>query len=196
MEQENQKVQGESEETEASRAEEVQAEANQAEETQAEETAVDERSREELLAEVARLSAEVEDYKARYLRAQADFDNFRRRSRQEKDEFAAYANVKIIEELLPVLDTFEMALKTSEQSDVKTLLTGVEMVYRQLLTALEKHGLTPIDAVGKPFDPNLHEGIMQVESDEHPSNTVVQELRKGYKVKDKVVRPTMVQVSK
>ncbi|ASS76102.1 nucleotide exchange factor GrpE [Tumebacillus algifaecis] len=181
MEQENQNLQEEEVETETS------AEAN--------ETVTDQRSREELLAEVARLSAEAEDNKTRYLRSQADFDNFRRRSRQEKDEFAAYANVKLIEELLPVLDTFEMALKSTGESDAQTVLTGVEMVYRQLMVALEKEGLAAIEAVGQPFDPNLHDGIMQVESADHPANTVVQELRKGYKVKDKVVRPSMVQVS-
>ncbi|WP_232463332.1 nucleotide exchange factor GrpE [Tumebacillus avium] len=185
MEQENQNLQEEAVETETS--ETAQAQDNAA--------APDERTREELIAEVARLTAEAEDYKTRYLRAQADFDNFRRRSRQEKDEFAAYANVKLIEELLPVLDTFEMAMKSTAETDVKTLLTGIEMVYRQLTGALEKEGLTAIEAVGQPFDPNLHEGIMQVASDEHPANTVVQELRKGYKVKDKVVRPSMVQVS-
>ncbi|TCP53306.1 molecular chaperone GrpE [Tumebacillus sp. BK434] len=187
MEQENQNLQDDAVETESSQA------AHADENAAAPET--DARTREELIAEVARLTTEAEDFKTRYLRAQADFDNFRRRSRQEKDEFAAYANVKLIEELLPVLDTFEMAMKTNAETDVKSLLTGVEMVFRQLTGALEKQGLSAIEAVGQPFDPNLHEGIMQVASDEYPSNTVVQELRKGYKVKDKVVRPSMVQVS-
>lgn len=155
----------------------------------------DTRSREELLAELHKVTAEADDYKTRYLRAQADFDNFRRRSRQEKEEFAAYANVKIIEEMLPVIDTFEMALKSSENTDTKTLLMGVEMVHRQLMTVLDNYGLQAIPSVGQPFDPNLHEGIMRVESSEHPANTVVEELRKGYKVKDKVVRPSMVKVS-
>ncbi|HEU4963142.1 MAG TPA: nucleotide exchange factor GrpE [Bacilli bacterium] len=155
----------------------------------------DGRSREELLADLAKLTAEAEDYKVRYLRAQADFDNFRRRARQEKEEFAAYANTKIIEELLPVLDTFEMALKTSEDTDTKTLLVGVEMVHRQLVTALGNYGLAAIESVGQPFDPNLHEGVMQVETDGHDANTVVEEMRKGYKLKDKVIRPSMVKVS-
>lgn len=153
------------------------------------------KTREELLEDVKRLAHMADDYKTRYLRAQADFDNFRRRSRQEKEEFATYANVKILEELLPVLDTFDMALKTQEGSDVKMLLAGIEMVHRQLITTLGNYGLQEIGAVGQPFDPNLHEGIMQVESGDHPANTVVEELRKGYKVKDKVVRPSMVKVS-
>ena len=153
------------------------------------------KTREELIEDVKRLAALADEYKTSYLRAQADFDNFRRRSRQEKEEFATYANVKILEELLPVLDTFDMALKTQEGSDVKMLLAGIEMVHRQLITTLNNYGLQEISAVGQPFDPNLHEGIMQVESEEHPANTVVEELRKGYKVKDKVVRPSMVKVS-
>jgi molecular chaperone GrpE len=165
------------------------------EEGAAETVAADERTREELLAEVERLTAEAEDYKVRYLRAQADFDNFRRRSRQEKEEFATYANVKIMEELLPVLDTFEMAMKSSDSTDVKTLLTGIDMVYRQLTTALANYGLEQVASVNEPFDPNLHEGIMQVESADHPSGTVVEELRKGYRLKEKVIRPAMVKVS-
>lgn len=169
----------------------------EAQETPEQETEVaeDARTREELLAELQRLTGEAEDYKTRYLRAQADFDNFRRRSRQEKEEFAAYANTKIIEELLPVLDTFEMAMKSSESTDVKTLLVGVDMVYRQLLTALGNYGLTAIESVGKPFDPNVHEGVMQVESPDHPAGTVVMEMRKGYQLKEKTLRPAMVQVS-
>ncbi|MBL0388368.1 nucleotide exchange factor GrpE [Tumebacillus sp. ITR2] len=172
----------------------------EAQETEAETTAdvdgaEDTRTREELLAEVQRLTAESEDYKGRYLRAQADFDNFRRRSRQEKEEFAAYANTRIIEELLPVLDTFEMAMQSADKADVQTLLTGVDMVYRQLQTALGNYGLAAIESVGQAFDPNVHEGVMQVDSPDHPAGTVVMEMRKGYKLKDKVIRPAMVQVS-
>jgi molecular chaperone GrpE len=171
------------------------------EETTAEETAQEETVLEETVEEAEdprtreQLIAELEDYKNRYLRTQADFDNFRRRSRQEKEEFAAYANAKLIEEFLPVLDTFEMALKSSENTDVKTLLAGVEMVYRQMTNVLQNYGLQPIEALGQPFDPNLHEGIMQVESADHPSNTVVEELRKGYRLREKVIRPSMVKVS-
>ncbi|MGZ4134629.1 MAG: nucleotide exchange factor GrpE [Tumebacillaceae bacterium] len=176
-------------------ANEAEATSEQASTEEATQHSEDSRTREELLAELQKVTAEADDYKTRYLRAQADFDNFRRRSRQEKEEFAAYANVKIIEELLPVIDTFEMALKSSENTDAKTILIGVDMVHRQLMTVLDNYGLQPIPAVGQPFDPNLHEGIMKVESGDHPANTVVEELRKGYKVKDKVVRPSMVKVS-
>jgi len=152
-------------------------------------------SREELIAALIKAQEEADDFKTRSLRVQADFDNFRRRSRQEKEEFAAYANTRIIEELLPVIDTFDMALKTPDDADIKTLLVGVQMVHRQLMTVLENQGVQSIEAFGQPFDPNFHEGIMQVESDEHPANTVVEELRKGYRLKDRVIRPSMVKVS-
>lgn len=185
MDQENRNEQVETEANEAAEQAEG-AEATEASEPG--EASADTRTREELI-------AELEDYKSRYYRAQADFDNFRRRSRQEKEEFAAYANNKILEELLTVLDTFEMALKTPETADTKTLLVGVDMVHRQLLTVLGNYGLTPIEAVGQAFDPNFHEGIMTVASTDHPANTVVEELRKGYKVKDKVLRPAMVKIS-
>lgn len=191
MNQENRNEQVATEATEATEAaENVEgAEATDAGEANAAgEASADTRTREELI-------AELEDYKSRYYRAQADFDNFRRRSRQEKEEFASYANAKIMEELLTVLDTFEMALKTPETADTKTLLVGVDMVHRQLLTVLGNYGLTPIEAVGQAFDPNFHEGIMKVASSDHPANTVIEELRKGYKVKEKVLRPAMVKIS-
>jgi len=191
MEQENQKDTTTAEET----ATETADTAADADATSAEVNPYAGLSHDELLAAVLKLAAEAEDNKSRYLRTQADFDNFRRRSRQEKEEFAAYANTKIIEEMLPVVDTFEMALKTPEDSDVKTLLVGVQMVHRQLMTVLENYGLQPVASVGQAFDPNLHEGIMQVESEEHPAGTVVEELRKGYRLKEKVIRPAMVKVS-
>jgi len=176
------------EETEATEtaASEAEAEANP--------SAFDQYSREELIAMLGKLAAENEENRNRYLRAQADFDNFRRRSRQEKEEFAAYANTKIIEEMLPVLDIFNMALKSSENTDTKMLLQGIEMVHRQFIGVLEKEGLQPIEAVGQTFDPNVHEAVMNIESDQ-PANTVVEELRKGYRLKEKVIRPAMVKVS-
>ncbi len=163
-------------------------------ETDAEAAAFDQYSREELVAMLGKLAAENEDNRNRYLRAQADFDNFRRRARQEKEEFAAYANSGIIEDLLPVVDIFDMAMKSSENTDAKMLLQGIEMVHRQFLAVLEKQGLQAISAVGQTFDPNVHEAVMNVESDQ-PANTVVEELRKGYRLKEKVLRPAMVKVS-
>ncbi len=132
----------------------------------------------------------------RYLRVQADFDNFRRRSRQEKEEFAKYASSKLIEQLLPILDNFERALETGKDtSDLESLLKGVDMVFRLLSQVLEQEGLKPIDAVGQPFNPEFHQAIMTVESAEHDEGIVIEEIQKGYNLKDKILRPTLVKVS-
>lgn len=140
---------------------------------------------------------EANDYQQRWLRAQADFDNFRRRSRQEKEEFAKYASMQLIEQLLPVLDNFDRAIASGrDTNDVESVVKGIEMILRQLDQVLEKEGLQPMEAVGKPFDPEFHQAVAQVESDEHDEGTVVSELQKGYMLKDKVLRPAMVQVSK
>lgn len=132
----------------------------------------------------------------RYLRTQADFDNFRRRSRQEKEEFAKYAAAKLIEELLPVIDNFDRALAVSKDNrDFDGLYKGVDMIYRQMDQVLVQEGLQPIESVGKPFNPEYHQAVMQVQSDEYEEGIVVEELQKGYMIKDKVLRVAMVKVS-
>lgn len=132
----------------------------------------------------------------RYLRTQADFDNFRRRSRLEKEDFAKYASTKLLEQLLPVVDNFERALGASRDSnDFEALLKGVDMIFRQLDQVLVQEGLAPMNAVGQPFNPEFHQAIMQVESEEHEEGIVVEEIQKGYMLKDKVLRPAMVKVS-
>lgn len=156
-------------------------------------TAVDSRSKDELLAEVTRLTEELQDVNSRLLRVTADFDNFRRRTRQEKEELGQYATMKLIQEVLPVLDNFQLALAT-ETTDAQSLKQGIEMVFRQFQSILEREGVKPIEAVGQPFNPNYHEAVMQVESGEHESGTVVEELRKGYMLHEKIVRPAMVKV--
>ncbi|WP_217557993.1 nucleotide exchange factor GrpE [Paenibacillus sp. GbtcB18] len=147
-------------------------------------------------AELDELRKAAEDSQQRLLRAQADFDNFRRRTRQEKEEFAKYASLKLIEQMLPVIDNFDRALVSSrETQDFEALTKGIEMVYRQLEQVMTQEGLTPIEAVGQPFNPEFHQAIMQVESDEHEEGIVVEEVQKGYMLKDKVIRPSMVKVS-
>lgn len=153
---------------------------------------------------VAELESKLEEQRRladenyqRYLRAQADFENFRRRARQEKEEFTKYASAKLIEQLLPVVDNFERALASAKNNkDYDALLKGVDMIYRQLEQALAAEGLTPIESVGKPFNPEFHQAIMQVESEEHEEGIVVEEMMKGYMLKEKVLRPAMVKVSK
>lgn len=145
---------------------------------------------------IAELRQQAEEYNNRYLRAQADFDNFRRRTMKEKEELAQYASMKLITQLLPVVDNFGRALQTSgDQSDSQSFHKGVDMIYRQLLQVLEAEGLKAMEPVGQPFDPEVHQAIMQVESDEHEEGIVVEVVQPGYWLKDKVIRPAMVKVS-
>lgn len=144
--------------------------------------------------EQARVQAE-ENYQ-RLLRVQADFDNFRRRARAEKEDFAKYASLKLIEQLLPIVDNFDRALSSSKETkDFDALVKGLDMTYRGIDQLLTAEGLKPIEAVGHPFNPEFHQAVMQVESEEHEEGIVVEELQKGYILKDKVIRPAMVKVS-
>ena len=137
--------------------------------------------------------AELAEKENRYLRLQADFENFRRRTRQEKEELAAVVTQNLLEDLLPFLDNFERAL-AAENSDAESLRAGVEMMYKQLVEALKKEGLEYIETKDKPFDPNFHQAVMRVEDAEKEDGTIVAELQKGYMVKGRVIRPSMVQV--
>lgn len=149
------------------------------------------------LVELQGLRKQAEESQERYLRTQADFDNFRRRSRLEKEDFAKYASSKLVEQLLPVLDNFERAIAASKDSkDLDSLLKGIEMIQRQMGQVLEQEGLKPLDSIGQLFNPEFHQAIMQVDSDEHEEGTIVEELQKGYAFKDKVLRPAMVKVTK
>lgn len=142
------------------------------------------------------LRAEAEDHKQRLLRTQADYDNFRRRTVKEKEELGKYASAKLITELLPVIDNFERALATAtENTEITSYSKGVEMIFRQLEGVLKSEGLTAMESVGTPFNPEYHQAIMQVESDEYEEGFVVEEVQKGYLLKDKVLRPAMVKVS-
>lgn len=144
----------------------------------------------------AELLKQSEDNHQKYLRAQADFDNFRRRTMREKEELGKYASMKLITELLPTVDNFDRAMAaTSENGDYESLAKGVDMIFRQLMQTLEQEGLKAMNAVGEPFNPEFHQAIMQVESDEHEEGIVVEEVQKGYMLKDKVLRPAMVKVS-
>ncbi len=134
----------------------------------------------------------------RYLRLLADFDNYKRRTSSEKDDIYKYGAMNLIKELLPVLDSFELALKNPPADaieSVKAYQDGFEKVQRQLVDNLGKAGLERIEALGKEYDPNFHEAIMVVDDDSQPANTVIDELRAGYKFKDKVIRPTVCRVT-
>lgn len=147
--------------------------------------------------EVADLEKELEEMKNRYLRAQADLENFRRRTRKEKEEQAKYAALPVVQALLPVLDNLERALAASKESGANDgLIKGVEMVDKQIRDVLAEEGLTPIQGKGEPFNPEYHDAVMQVESEDVDSGIVVEELQRGYMLKDRVIRPSMVKVSK
>ncbi|OWA36650.1 nucleotide exchange factor GrpE [Saccharibacillus sp. O16] len=150
----------------------------------------------ELKARIEALTAQSEDYVQRLARSQADFDNFRKRTVREKEELGKYASSKLIAELIPVIDNFSRALDTRPQGEAsESFVKGVEMIYRQFDSVLQAEGLTTMETVGQPFNPEFHQAVMQVESDEHEEGIVVEELQKGYMLKDKVLRPAMVKVS-
>ncbi|MBR3380666.1 MAG: nucleotide exchange factor GrpE [Bacillus sp. (in: Bacteria)] len=138
----------------------------------------------------------LDEKENKILRVQADFENYKRRARTEVETVQKYRSQHVVSDLLPALDNFERALGIDPDNEqTKSLLEGMQMVYRQLVEALKNEGVEPIEAVGKEFDPNLHQAVMQVEDENYDSNIVVEELQKGYKLKDRVIRPSMVKVN-
>ena len=138
--------------------------------------------------------AEAEDSE-KYLRLLAEFQNFKKRAIKEKSDIHAYANEKLMSELLPVLDNFERALDTKTE-EVEGYAKGMELIFQQMKTALDNHGLKEIAALGEDFDPNKHSAVMTEDTDEYESGKVCKVLQKGYELNGRVVRPTMVSVSK
>ena len=142
---------------------------------------------------------EIERLRSQYLRLNADFDNFRKRTQRDKQEWSRYASQDIVEKLLRVMDNFEAATGavTSGTADAANVTEGFLMIYKQLIDILSQEGLTEIPALGEPFDPNKHEAVMTVSPGAgQKDNEIVMVMRKGYMLKDKVLRPSMVQVAK
>ena len=131
----------------------------------------------------------------KHLRLMAEYDNFKKRTQKEKEDLGTFAAAGVIEKLLPVIDNFERALESLSDDEKNTFSDGVEMIYRQLVETLEKTGVSEIEAVGKEFDPELHNAVMHIEDEEAETNTVVEQFMKGYKFKDKVIRYSMVKVT-
>jgi molecular chaperone GrpE len=149
-----------------------------------------------LLDKISALENQLEEANNKYLRLQADFENSRRRSRLDYESALKYGSQSLISNFLPTLDNFERALNIEpENEQAKSILQGVEMVYKQLQQTLLNEGLEVIDAVGQQFDPYIHQAVMQINDENYESNTVVEELQKGYKLKDKIIRPSMVKVN-
>jgi molecular chaperone GrpE len=141
-------------------------------------------------------SQELEEARARHLRLAADFENFRKRVRQEQLETMQYAAATLAERLLPVLDDAQRALDHVPEGTDEGWLRGVRLTFQHLEEALASVGVGPIEAVGQPFDPKLHEAIGSEESDQHPDDTVLTELRRGYRMHERVLRPALVKVSR
>jgi len=129
-------------------------------------------------------------------RSQADLENYRKRMTREREEAVRYANGRLLEDLLPIIDSFELGLDAAEKSEEgKTIAQGFAMVQKLFADFLAKHGVEPIDAPGQEFDHNLHEAVGQEASDEVPEGVVLRQLRKGYKLRDRLLRPATVMVS-
>ncbi len=144
-------------------------------------------------------AAKADDHWERLLRTTADFDNFKKRAAREKIESAQYATFSLLQKVLPVLDNFEMALAAAQNAEgakLASFQSGVVMIQQQLKSALVDSGLEEIDASGKPFDPNFHEAVSEQESAEVVEGNVLQQLRKGYKFKERLLRPATVVVAK
>jgi molecular chaperone GrpE len=146
-----------------------------------------------LAAERDQLAAEKADLKDRLLRTLADFDNFRRRAERDRSEYVQYAATEMVRDLIPILDDFRRAMKV-ETAD-KEYAKGIELIDQRLFEALKKAGLEPIEAAGKLFDPNLHQAVVRVQSEEFPDQTVLEEFQSGYNFKGKLLRPAMVKVA-
>lgn len=145
--------------------------------------------------EKAAMEEKIAGLEDRVKRQMAEFENFRKRTEKEKQTMFSMGERSVIEKMLPIVDNFERGLAAVPENEKDTpLASGMEMVYRQLVKQLEDLGVTPIEAVGQVFDPNFHNAVMQVESEEYPSGTVAQEFQKGYKYHDAVIRYSMVGV--
>ena len=147
-------------------------------------------------AKIAELESAAAEAKERYLRLAADFDNYKKRSRQEQMETIQHASTELITRLLPGLDALHNALDHMPEGVDEAWAKGIALSVRTLEEALRAHGLEAIEAVGAPFDPKLHEAIGHEESSEHPEDTVVSELRRGYRIRERVVRPALVRVAR
>lgn len=143
-----------------------------------------------------KLQEEYDKLNQQYIRLAADFDNYRKRQEQERENLVKYGTEIALKKMLEVLDNFDRGAKALESvEDCEKVKESFELVHKQVITTLSKLGLEEIKAEGEEFDPNFHEAVMQTPTSEHPENTVINELQKGYKMGDKVIRPTMVNVA-
>jgi len=158
----------------------------------------DRKAEQEMAARLEAAEKEAGENYDRFLRISAEFENYKKRKDREATDFRKYANETLVKELLPVVDNLERALETSADHEdaVNCILEGVDMTLKEILKVLEKFAVKAVDAVGNPFDPTYHQAVMQEASEDHPDNTVIKELQKGYTIHDRLLRPSMVVVAK
>lgn len=177
--------------------EEVEETIENTEATETKEEVAEEKTAEELLQEkVDKLEEELKQSEDKYLRLYAEFENFKRRKNKEIETNNVYKSQKVITEILPSLDNLERALQVeSDNEEIKSLLKGVEMVYEGILNVLKSEGVELIETENAQFDPNYHHAVMQEEDSEKESGAILDTFQKGYKLKDRVIRPAMVKVN-
>lgn len=173
-------------------------ESEASEETPSEEEPEEIPSEDDPEAKLKAAEQKADEYYDRLLRASAEFDNYKKRTTREMRDTIRYANEKLFKELLFVVDNLERAIESAQQeeSDDDPVLQGVRLTLSEVEKILERHNVKSIKALGEPFDPNFHQAMMQEETEEHPANTVVKEMQKGYLLHDRLLRPSMVVVSK
>jgi molecular chaperone GrpE len=153
----------------------------------------------EQIEELKAQAAKAAEHWERLLRNTADFENYKKRAARERQDAIKFANEGLMQKLIPVMDNFEAALNSvpaGGADNTQSLLTGVSMIHQQLKSALTEAGLEEVESHGKPFDPNIHEAVSQAESTEHPEGHVMQQLRKGYRLRERLLRPATVIVAK
>jgi molecular chaperone GrpE len=167
----------------------------EAEATETEEVEVEEVEATEAFSEVDKLKNECKDINDKYVRLQAEFQNFKRRTEKERSNLYKFANEKLFVDLLPLMDNMERALAHTEDG-AEGIVEGLQMIKKSLDDLFTKNGVEAIDSMNQPFDPELHHAVMSDDSDDHDSEHVIEEFQKGYKLNDKVIRHSMVKVSK
>lgn len=144
----------------------------------------------------ASMQADLDRFRDLAMRTQADFENYKKRCQREKEDAIKYANTSLLDKLVPIIDNFELGLAAAkEQGEKSPIYSGMSLVLKQLQDFLIDNGLQPIDAIGRKFDPNLHEAIAHEPSDEVPDHVVIRQTRRGYRFKDRLLRPAAVVVS-
>jgi molecular chaperone GrpE len=174
---------------------------NQESSTRAENTTADVLADDPVKEWEAKLNAKQQEAQETYdrlLRVSAEFENYKKRSARELEDFRKYANQSLLKEMLYVVDNLQLAIKSADenQDSDNSLKEGLDLTHKEILRIFEKFNVTPIESQGKAFDPTYHEAVMQEETDEYPENTVINEMQKGYLIHDRLLRPAMVVVAK